>query len=199
MTPGSSCEQLYSAREVHDLGIVDDSLERVDEWVAVATSFGWAAKRGSSKIDGSGRPSVSDGIVQAAGSGEQSRIGDLLYCRAAAVSHVTWFGLQTGLDIAGATVNPASRTGTVVLGTDTARVGAISFYMFRTVRAAASARIELMGWADALWESAIDQQVALEHEIARATLGRLSDVPAQRMDASRVTTGENQHERTAGE
>src|ERR1035438_3135721 len=55
MTPGSSCEQLYSAREVHDLGIVDDSLERVDEWVAVATSFGWAAKRGSSKIDGSGR------------------------------------------------------------------------------------------------------------------------------------------------
>jgi hypothetical protein len=38
------CEQLYSAREVHDLGIVDDSLERVDEWVAVATAFGWAAK-----------------------------------------------------------------------------------------------------------------------------------------------------------
>jgi hypothetical protein len=61
------CEQLYSAREVHDVGIVDDSLERVDEWVAVATSFGWTAKRGSSKVDGFGRPSVSDGIVRAAG------------------------------------------------------------------------------------------------------------------------------------
>jgi hypothetical protein len=61
----------------------------------LATSFGRTAKCGSSKIDGSGRPRVSEGIVQAAGSGEQSRIGDLLYCLTAAVSHVTWFGLQT--------------------------------------------------------------------------------------------------------
>jgi hypothetical protein len=160
------CEQLYSAREVLDLGIIDDSLERVDEWAAVATSFGWAAKRGGSKVDGSGRPSVSDGIVQAAGSGDQSRIGDLLYYRTAAISHVRWFGPQTGLGISGAKVKRASRTGTVALGTDTARVGAISFYMIRTVRAAASARVDLMGWTDAPWESAIDRQVALEHEIA---------------------------------
>jgi hypothetical protein len=75
---------------------------------------------------------VSDGIAQAAGSGEQSRIGDLLYCRTAAVSHVTWFGLQTGLDIGGAKLDHVSRTGRVALGTDTARVGAISFYMLRT-------------------------------------------------------------------
>jgi hypothetical protein len=167
------CEQLYSAREVHDLGITPDSLDRVDEWVAVATSFGWTAKRSSSKIAGSGRPSVSEGIVRAADSGEQSRIGDLLYCRTAAVSHVTWFGLQTGLDIAGAEVDPVRRSGKVAIGTDTARVGPLCFYMSRAVRAAASSRVELMGWTDTEWRSAVDEHAALELDLARRSIGQL--------------------------
>jgi hypothetical protein len=167
------CEQLYSAREVHDLGITTDSSERVNEWVAVARCFAWTAKPNSSKINGSGRPSVSDGIVGAAGAGETSRIGDLLYCRTAAVSHVTWFGLQTGLDIAGAKIDPATRVGKVGWGTDSARVGAICFYMLRTVRAAACARADLMGWNDRDWTLAVEHQVGRERELARVTLGRL--------------------------
>lgn len=59
-------------------------MKRVDERVAVAGSFGWTAGRGSSKVNGAGRPSVSDGIVCAAGTDAGSRVGDLPYCRIAA-------------------------------------------------------------------------------------------------------------------
>ena len=167
------CEQIYSAREVDALRIDEKSSERLDMWVGVAGKFGWTAKRGSSKVNGLGRPTVSDGIVQAAGSGEESRVGDLLYSRASAISHVTWFGLQSGLDVAGAALNPASGTGRVPLGTDTARVGAIAYYMIRTARAAASARVSLMRWADDEWDAGLENQIAAEQEIARLTLERL--------------------------
>lgn len=167
------CEQLYSAREVHDLRIVDDSAKRVDEWVAVAGAYGWTARRGSSRVNGDGRRPVSEGIVRAAGSDAGSRIGDLLYCRTAAISHVTWFGLQSALDIAGATVDAGRSLGTVAWGTDSSRVGAICVYMLKTMRAAASARVELMGWHDSEWGGAVDQEVSREDALARATLGRL--------------------------
>lgn len=167
------CEQLYSAREVHELAIVDDSMTRVDEWVAVAGSFGWTAKRGSSKVNGAGRPSVSDGIVSAAGSETGSRIGDLLYCRTAAISHVTWFGLQSAFDIAGAKVDAGRGFGSVAWGTDSSRVGAICVYMLSTVRAAAAARVDLMGWHDSEWEDALDQEVSRERALAHVTLGKL--------------------------
>lgn len=167
------CEQLYSAREVHDLDIAEDSLKRLDEWVAVAGALGWTAKRGSSKVDGAGRPTVSDGIVSAAGSGAGSRIGDLLYCRAAAISHVTWFGVQSALDISGAKVDAGGSFGTVAWGADSSRVGALGVYMLKTVRAAAAARVELMGWHDSQWEGAVGQEVSREDALARATLGKL--------------------------
>lgn len=35
------CEQLYSAKEVEDLNLRPGTPSRVDEWVAVARSFGW--------------------------------------------------------------------------------------------------------------------------------------------------------------
>jgi hypothetical protein len=78
-------------------------------------------------------------------------------------------------------------------------VGAISFYMLGTARAAALAHVELMGWTDAAWETAIAEQLALEHEIARVTLGQLSDVPADQTNASSVATGENKDEQAAHE
>jgi hypothetical protein len=168
------CEQLYSASEVHSLGITDDSQAKVDEWVAVAASFGWKAKRGSSKVEDTRRPPVSDGIRAVSGSGAESRVGDLLYCRTSAVSHVTWFGLQTGLDIAGAEVNRATRTGRVSLGTDSARVGAVMFYMMRTLRAAALARVSLMGWTGPEWEAAVRDELGLEHTVAAEALGGLA-------------------------
>jgi hypothetical protein len=56
-----------------------------------------------------------------------------------------------------------------------------------------------MGWTDAAWETAIAQQIALEHEIARVTLGQLSGVPADYTSASSVTIGENKDEQPADE
>lgn len=135
------CELLYSAREVNDLGLDVDSDAHLAEWTTVAHSFGWRVDHSRAKpiiVDHgrssetiscrTKRPRVSDGIRRLAGSGDESRIGDLLFSRLPVVTHVTWFGLQSGMDLSGAKHDERSGVARVAIGADTGKVSAIAFY-----------------------------------------------------------------------
>ncbi len=166
------CEQLYSAKEVEDLNLQPEMPSRVDEWVAVARSFGWTPNLSRSRpiIDGTKRPRLSDGIVKLAGSAENSRIGDLLFSRLSAVDHVTWFGLQWAIHLDQATADDVSRIATIAIGADGVQVSAIGFYLVRALRAAATARFELMGWNDAEWQEDARRAFALERIFAETVV-----------------------------
>lgn len=114
----------------------------------MARSFGCTPNLSRSRpiIDGTKRPRLSDGIVKLAGSAENSGIGGPLFSRLSAVDHMTWFGLQWAMHLDEATADESSRTATAAIGADGVQVSAIGFYLVRAVRAAATARFELMGW-----------------------------------------------------
>jgi hypothetical protein len=170
------CEQLYSAAEVDRLGLEPEGGARVDEWKAVVDSFGWRSDLSRSRpiIDGTKRPRVSDGIVSLADSEDQSQVGNLLFSRLSAVSHVTWFGLQYALDLTGAQHSQLGGGARVAIGTDGAQVSAVGFYVVRVLRSAATARLTLMGWLDPPWEEAVRAAISLEHVFAQTVL-RSSD------------------------
>jgi hypothetical protein len=166
------CEQLYSAAEVDALGLMPNAPPRVDQWTAVADAFGWRANVSRSRpiIDGTKRPRVSDGIVRLARSDEGSLVGDLMFSRLSAVSHVTWFGLQYALNLSEVETDALSRLGTVAIGTDGVRVSELGFYLLRVVRNAAAARFTLMGWTGPEWADAQRDAIELETVFAKTVL-----------------------------
>jgi hypothetical protein len=173
------CEQLYSAKEVEDLNLQPGSPSRVDEWTAVAQSFGWTVNLSRSRpiIDVTKRPRLSDGIVRLVGSDAGSRIGDLLFSRLSAVDHVTWFGLQWAIDLEGASTEQLSRVATVVIGTDGAQVSAIGFYLVRALRAAATARFDLMAGMTHSGMPTLNKPCPLRGSSPRHTCGARASSP----------------------
>jgi hypothetical protein len=183
------CERVYSAAEVKKLTTGANSSDRLSEWTAdstaaldtlitIAATFGWSAKRDETRawtVDGTRRPRVSDSIRWAAGSDDDSPIGDMLYVRTSAVLHSTWFGLQSGLDIQGAKPGLSPGFGTVSFGTSIRAVGGVAHYVLRSVRAAATTRADFMGLADAAWQAALGAVKQLELGVAQTVLGADSD------------------------
>jgi hypothetical protein len=167
------CEHLYSALEVDRLGLPGDDRDRVPRWTGVADSFGWRAdtsRPSNPSVDGTRRPRVSDGIVRLSGSPEGSEVGNLLFSRTSAVSHVTWFGIQSAFDLSEVERNAPLGDARVPMGTNSERVSAIAFYVLRVVRAAATARFTLMGWTDPSWTEAVREAVELENVFGAAAL-----------------------------
>ncbi len=109
-------------------------------------------------IDGTKRRRVSEGIDRLA----RSEVGNPLYSRLSAVTHVTWFGIEWALDVASAQRDEHSGMANVAIGTDGVQVSMIGFYLVRTLRAAATERFTLMGWKDSGWQEAVRQVGVLE-------------------------------------
>ena len=170
------CELLYSANEVADLELTPNPGQSVQLWEGVAQSFNWSVNNGRSKpvIDGTRRPRISESIVQLAGSAPDSRAGDFLFSRLSAADHVTWFGLSWAMDMASASQRPTSTLSTVSLGTSSAQVATIAFYIVRALRTAAGNLFTFMGWASSDWEQAAEAAERLELQLAQMALQQTS-------------------------
>ena len=156
------------------------SAKRLKKWTARAESLGWAAtdrhgkpwslakSRGKPLIDGVGRPSAAAGISRLAMGDEESRIGDYLWSRLSAVSHVTWFGLHWAMMLDDVRPNLTPGLSTVPVGTDASAVSLQAFCIVRALRQAATARFALMGWEDDEWKTACDLAEKHERELFRA-------------------------------
>jgi len=166
------CELLYSANEVSSLKLSPDATDSIELWEGVADSFGWPVDNSRTKpiIDGAKRPRISESIVQLAGFGPGSRSGDLLFSRLSAADHVTWFGLAWAMDMASVKHNALSTLGTVPVGTDSAQVCTVAFYVVRALRTAASTHFTFMGWVAADWEEAAASAERLEAQLVRIAL-----------------------------
>jgi hypothetical protein len=166
------CELVYSAAEVNELNLNDDAADNLAHWKSVADEFGWVGNYSRPKpiIDGTKRPRPSDGIRDLMGRNAGSRIGDLLYSRLSAVSHVTWFGMEWALHTGEAVTNPLTGLGTVPVGLDSTRVSGTAAYVVRALREAAQARVRLMGWSDAAWLEAKSAAELLELRLLEQAL-----------------------------
>jgi hypothetical protein len=159
------CEVIYSANEVQRLGLTEGAEAKLAEVEAWPDGFGWEFRfaRGKPEVDGTKRRSVPDGIRSLLVDDEQAQLGQLLWKRLSAVTHVVWWGLTWALDLTDA---PAGGSGftTVAVGTDSSKVLLQAFCIARALRVAATERFALMGWIDAEWEAA--RQAAEQHELA---------------------------------
>jgi hypothetical protein len=160
-------EFLYSASEVFRLKIRADGGEQVKGWTAYATELGWAAtdyegkpwkpgSRGTPRVDGVERPSIQKAITRLLVSNPDATIGKLLWSKLSAVSHVTYFGLESAMSVedAAPTLSPGVKT--VPVGTNSTSVSQQAFCIVRALRQAATARFALMGWEDDAWKAARD-------------------------------------------
>lgn len=159
------CEFIYSAGEVKRLGLTEDAEAKLAEVKGWPADFGWGFRfdRGKPEVDGTKRRSVPDGIRSLLVDDEQAKLGQLLWNRLSAVTHVSWWGLTWGLNLTDAPVGGSGFT-TVSVGTDSSQVRLQALCILRALRAAATERFVLMGWIDAEWEAA--RQAAEQHELA---------------------------------
>lgn len=173
-------EFLYSASEVFRLKLRPDGAEQVKEWTARAADLGWAAtdydgkpwkprSRGTPRVDGVERPSIPDGIRRLLVSDTEARIGKLLWSRLSAVSHVTYFGLESAMLLEDATPSLSAGVKTVPVGTHSSSVILMAFCVVRALRQAATARFVLMGWEDDAWQAARDFAEQLELALFRTS------------------------------
>lgn len=170
------CELLYSANEVADLDLSANASQSVQLWEGVAQSFNWSVNNSRNKpiIDGTRRPRISESIVQLAGSSPDSQAGNFLFSRLSAADHVTWFGLSWAMDMANVSHRPTSTLRTVAVGTSTAQVATIAFYLVRALRTAAANLFTLMGWVSSDWEQAAAAAEQLELQFAQMALQQTS-------------------------
>jgi hypothetical protein len=162
------CEQVYSATEVSRLPLGEDSAERKkrpDVWVARASDLGWKVtdydgkswnrkRRGKPEVDGVRRPPVHEGIARLVlNDSDSQRLGKLLWGRLSAVTHVTWFGLQSAF-LAYEGETGLSGLTSVPVGTDQASVSLHAFFLMRALRGTAAAHFRMMGWSDDDWSAA---------------------------------------------
>ncbi len=155
---------LYTAVEDSRLKIRDDD-ESVKVWIDRASKLGWQAtdyngkawsdkSRGKPVVDGVGRPSTGAGITRLLVSDGESKVGQLLWSRLSAVSHVTFFGLRWALMLETREDDSLSGLATVAVGTDSTGVYTQAFCILKALRKAASAHFELMDWQDDEWLTA---------------------------------------------
>lgn len=170
------CELLYSANEVADLDLSENPRQSVQLWEGVAQSFNWSVNNGRSKpvIDGTRRPRISESIVQLAGAAPDSQAGNFLFSRLSAADHVTWFGLSWAMDVASASHRPTSTLRTVAVGTSSAQVATIAFYVVRALRTAAANLVTFMGWVSSDWEQAAAAAERLELQFAQMAVQHTS-------------------------
>ena len=168
-------EFLYSASEVFRLKLRPDGAEEVKEWTTRAADLGWAAtdydgkpwkprSRGTPRVDGVERPSMPDGITRLLVSDTEAKIGKLLWSRLSAVSHVTYFGLESAMLLSDMTPSLSPGVKNVPVGTDSSSVSLMAFCVVRALRQAATARFALMGWEDDSWRAA--REFAQQQELA---------------------------------
>ena len=140
-------------------------------WEGVAQSFNWSVNNGRSKpvIDGTRRPRISESIVQLAGERRLSA-GNLLFSRLSAADQVTWFGRSWAMDMSSASHRPTSTLRTVAVGTSSAQVATIAFYIVRALRTAAANLFAFMGWVSSDWEQAAAAAEQLELQLAQIAL-----------------------------
>jgi hypothetical protein len=168
------CERLLSAKQVSELSLDDNADRGLSECLEQARSLGWTTDfdaHGRPSVDGTRRPTVAEAITRLLGRSAEASIGQLLWKRLTAVSEVSWWGLSWAIQH---TSEPdAAGVVRADVGTWSAQVATQAFCIIETLRAAASARFELMGWSsDDHWRGAVgaitQQQRALLAEIAQA-------------------------------
>jgi hypothetical protein len=152
-------EFLYSATEVYRLKLPGGDAEQVKGWTTRSSDLGWRAtdykekpwkprSRGTPRVDGVQRPSMADGIRRLLVSDAEAAIGKLLWSQLSAVSHVTFFGLQSGMLLGDAQSGPLPGVQAVPVGTDASSVMRMALCVVVALREAATARFMLMGWED---------------------------------------------------
>jgi hypothetical protein len=166
------CEQIYSALELKRLNSEDAQVmsDRVDSWENEASHWGWAVShaRGKPAVDSTRRPSVPSAIdlLLMGQQRENPRLGQAQWSLLSAVSHVTWYGLAQSLAVA--STETSFGPPLVDIGTSSSSVRAQAVCVLKSVRAAASSRFELMGWADAEWCDAANRSEAHEVQLVRS-------------------------------
>lgn len=171
-------EFLYSASEVFRLKVRADGAEQVKFWTACASDLDWSAtdydgkpwkprSRGTPRVDGVERPSIPDRITRFLVGDTGAKIGKLIWSRLSAVSHVTYFGLESAMLLQNAGPGPSPDVKTVPVGTDASSVALMAFFAVRALRQAATARFALMGWEDEAWNTARDFAERLELKLYR--------------------------------
>jgi hypothetical protein len=170
------CELLYSAKEVAALDPFANVSQSVQLWEGVAQSFNWSVNSRPNKpiVDDTRRPPISESIVQLAGSSPDSQAGSFLFSRLSAADHVTWFGLSWAMDMANVSQRPTSTLRTVAVGTSSAQVATVAFYLVRALRTAASNLFTFMGWVSSDWEQAAAAAEQLELQFAQMALPQTS-------------------------
>ncbi len=78
------------------------------------------------------------------------------------------------MDMANASHRPTSTLRTVAVGTSSAQVATIAFYLVRALCAAAANLFTLMGWVSSDWEQAAAAAEQLELQFAQMALQQTS-------------------------
>jgi hypothetical protein len=116
-------------------------------------------------------------------SNPDAKIGKLLWSKLSAVSHVTYFGLESAMSIEDATPTLSPGAKTVPLGASSTSVSQQAFCIVRALRQAATARFARMGWDDDAWEAARDFAETVELKLFQTYRADQSAPPDQRAGA----------------
>jgi hypothetical protein len=171
-------EFLYSAVEEQRLGLDPQADAHVDTWLDRTSKLGWTAtdhnggpwrqgSRGNPKIDGVNRPATRRGIAELLVDDENAKIGEALWSRLSAVSHVTWWGLRWAFSDGDAVPSATPDAATVPITVSTTAVARQALCIVRALRKAAVAHVELMGWADDEWQAAAQEAQGVDDTIMR--------------------------------
>jgi hypothetical protein len=164
------CEMLYSTREVKRLELALDhrSAKQEATWLRIAAAFGWqVSNQIKPTIDGTRRPSVSDGIAAMMSGVAGAVVGKVQWSFLSAVVHGTWYGLVPSfIEAPGSPSGLGPSIGMV--GTEGKAVNAQSLCLLRALRIAGTQRLTLMGYLDDVWTDACRQSEAHELELLRS-------------------------------
>lgn len=153
--------------------------------IAHASALGWRVtdrsdkawthkSRGNPRVDGVARPSTGPAVTRLLVDNAEAQIGKMEWSRLSAVTHVTFFGLRWAFMGGGSSSGYVASTH---IGTDLHAVYLQAFCIIKALRQAASARFELMGWADDEWRGAVSN--AVQHEIALVQAYTTGSAPAE--------------------
>jgi hypothetical protein len=166
------CESLYSQKELKRVASsphVEKTLVQIKGW---ADALGWEYKFDGRVpvIEGTRRPSMSDGLRRLLVSAEEDQLGHLLWSRLSAVDHALWWGLVWAFHLDDVDTS-GSGFATVAVGANSSKVALQAYAILRSLRCAAADRIELMGWSDDEWSEAVSparqqERKLLEHAAA---------------------------------
>lgn len=154
----------------------------MEDFIAHATNLGWlvtgqngkpwkpgsSKNRGKPQVEGVGRPEIGKGITNLLTNDSTSKLGRVEWSRLSAVSHVTFWGLRSAFDDAGAVNDPISGRATVPVGTHGGAVSLQAVCSLKALRLAAGALFDLMGWQNDEWRAAATAAEKLERQLLDA-------------------------------